>query len=148
MPVVISSHYLERLCTAREYNGLVWISGVLCGCAQFSRGDPSYGLPGPAFEVVERLTWFAQGTRSGGWTYFEGTPPERQTAMLARLKADTLHPDFGEQYQIGMRDWHRPSALGSLDTWLDAHDELNNSIVWQIICANRELVQALVNTDP
>ena len=67
--------------------------------------------------------------------------------MLTRLETDAAHPAFGEQYQIGMRDWRTPSALGSVDTWLDANDELNNSIIWQIIGANRELIQELANTD-
>jgi hypothetical protein len=147
MPVVISSDYLQRLCRAREYEGLVWISAALCGAAQFSPDDPAYGLPGAAFEVVERLAWFAQGTRSGAWTYFEATPLERQRAMLTRLGTDVSHPNFGEHYQIGMRDWRTPSALVSVDNWLDANDELNNSIIWTIICANRELVQGLANTD-
>lgn len=147
MPLFISSDYLQRLCTAREYEGLVWISGVLCGSAHFRPDDTAYGLPSAAFEVVERLWWFAQGTRSGTWTYFEATPPERQRAMLTRLEADASYPAFGEQYQIGMRDWRTPSALGSVDTWLEANDELNNNIIWQIICANRELVQELANAD-
>jgi len=147
MPAVISSDYLQRLCTAREYEGLVWISGVLCGSSQFSLDDPAYGLPSAAFEVVERLAWFAQGTRSGSWTYFESTPPERQRYMLRTLKADASHPAFGEHYEIGMRDWRTPSSLGSMDKWLDANDELNNSMIWQVICANRELLQRLANSD-
>ena len=60
MPVVLSSQYLDRLCEARDYDGLVWISGVLCGSDQFRADMPSYGFPDPAFSVVERLAWFSQ----------------------------------------------------------------------------------------
>jgi hypothetical protein len=85
--------------------------------------------------------------RSGVWTYFETTPIERQHAMLARLKADASQPAFCAQYQFGMRNWRTPSAVVPIDAWIEANDELNNSIIWQIICGNRELVQRLANTD-
>ena len=147
MPVILSSHYLDRVCETRDYQDLVWISGVLCGSRQFKAQDPAYALPDPAFSLVERLVWFAQGIRSGAWTYFEATPPERQTAMLAILECDVSHPAFAERYALGMRDWRVPANLRALDAWLDDNDELNTAIAWQTAAAHRELIQRLANSD-
>jgi hypothetical protein len=145
MSQIISTQYLTKLCDAREYDGLAWIAAVLCGGDQFRTESPTYGLPMPAFDIVERLSWFAQGTRSGAWTYFEATPPERQRAMLAVLEQDEAHPDFAAQYAFGMNNWRDAPILRPLDKWLDDNDELNNDLIWKIISANRELIQSLTN---
>lgn len=147
MPVILSPQYLDRLCTDRDYEGLAWISAVVCDCQRFDPSDPTYGLPIPAFCLVERLAWFAQGVRSGAWTYYEATPLARQRAMVSALDADAIHPAFAEQYSLGMREWRSPSQMATLDEWLDRNDEANNRIVWEIVAANRELLQELVNTD-
>lgn len=145
MPVIISSDYLDRLCAQRDYMGLVWISSALCGSRKFDQSDASFGLPLPFFCLVERLTWFAQGIRSGAWTYFEATPIPRQSAMLESLRADTLHQDFTKQYEFGMREWRAPSQHPMLDDWIDSNDNLNNQIAWQAVIENREQLQSLAN---
>jgi hypothetical protein len=148
MPTILSTPYLDRLCADRDYEGLARISSILCGSDRFNPTDPTYGLPDQAFCLVERLAWFAQGTRSGAWTYFEATPLARQSAMLSALSADALHPDFAEQYNFGVHEWRVPSRSAMLDRWLDANDDLNKRIAWQTVAANRELLQALVNLNP
>jgi hypothetical protein len=147
MPMVISSQYLDRLCADREYEGLAWISAVLCGSHRFNPSDPTYGLPSLAFCLVERLAWFAQSTRSGASTYFEATPLSRQSAMLSALNDDSTHPEFAEQYNFGICGWHIPSRSAILDGWLDKNDDLNNRIAWQTVATNRELLQGLANVD-
>ena len=145
MPAAISTQYLERLCEARDYDGLVWISGVLSGSDQFSPDDPAYGFPDPVFNFLERLAWFAQGTRSGVWTYFEATPLARQHAMLSILRRDSHHTEFSSQYAFGMENWRVPSSMRLLDAWLDANDGRNNAICWQIISSQPELIQRLTD---
>ena len=86
VPQVVSPAYLNTLCEAREYEGLTWISAVLCGSSSFDGTAAAYGLPTPLFLLVESLAWFAQGVRSGAWTYFEATPLAQQLAMLKALK--------------------------------------------------------------
>ncbi|KMO41808.1 hypothetical protein VQ02_04640 [Methylobacterium variabile] len=147
MPAIIPTHYLDRMCETRDYQDLVWISGVLCGSRYFQSHAPTYGFPDAAFSIVERVAWFAQGIRSGAWTYYEAALPECQTAMLAVLERDTSHPDFAEKYAFGMREWRVPTAMRALDHWLDASDDRNTSIAWQIVAANRGLIQRLASTD-
>lgn len=110
-----------------------------------TRTTPSYGFPDPAFNFLERLAWFAQGTRSGAWTYFEATPPERQHAMLSVLRRDFDHADFSAQYAFGMDNWQVPTSMKALDAWLDANDERNNAICWQIISSQCVLIQRLAD---
>lgn len=136
---------MSKLYEARDYDGLAWISAVLCGSSNFTMDNPTYGLPTPAFIIVERLAWFAQGIRSGSWTYFEATPLERQHAMLSALTQDETHADFAAKYAFGIQNWHEPSALHALDVWLDENDERNTKITWQLASANRELIQNIIN---
>lgn len=145
MSAAISTHYLERLCEIRDYDGLAWICAVLSGSDRFNADDPTYGFPDPAFNFLERLAWFAQGTRSGAWTYFEATPPARQHAMLSILRHDTHHADFSAQYAFGMENWKEPSSMKALDEWLDANDDRNNALCWQIICSQRDIFQRLTD---
>ncbi|KQP34994.1 hypothetical protein [Methylobacterium sp. Leaf100] len=146
MPIILSSATLDRMLAAPAYEDLVWIAGILAGCSRYDPEAPTYGLPEVAFGLVERLTWFAQGVRSGVWTYFEATPLPCQNAMLAILKADAAHPEFRQAYEIGMRDWRTPSALTAVDAWMDANDDRNTRILWDLVAANRTLLQGLVNT--
>jgi hypothetical protein len=145
MAIILSSDHLERLCAARAYDGLVWISSILCGCDTFRPDEPGYGLPTLLFNLVERLAWFAQATRSGVWTYFEATPPLVQQGMLASLQEDASRPRFAEQYRMGIRHWREPPALEPVDAWMLAHDTCNNDVCWSIVAAQRETLQALVN---
>jgi hypothetical protein len=108
------------LFVAREYDGLVWLSALICGSEVFDPQEPAYGLEPPLFLFVEALAWFAQAIRSGVWTYFETTPVGRQQRMLALLK--TIGPsEFGSAMRApcelgATSEQLRPSTHGSQRT--------------------------------
>ena len=96
----VTRSYVDGLFASRDYDGLVWLSSTLCGSRGFNLQSPTYGLPRTLFLFVESLFWFAQGLRSGVWTYFEATPSARQQEMLAAL-GDLAPEGFDEQYVPG-----------------------------------------------
>src|SRR5258708_2971759 len=99
----VTRSYLDGLFASRDYDGLVWLSSMLCGTRGFNLRSPTYGLPRALFLFVESLAWFAQGLRSGVWTYFEATPSVRQQEMLAAL-GDLAPKGFDEQYTVVCAD--------------------------------------------
>src|SRR5437868_8075886 len=100
----VTRSYLDTLFANRDYEGLVWLSSMICGSSGFDLQHPTYGLSRSLFLFVESLFWFAQSSRSGVWTYFEATPATRQQNMLEALRE--LGPaGFAEQYGLGMGEW-------------------------------------------
>ncbi len=83
---LIASAYLDKTFSERDEASLAFLSSLVCGTQAFDERHAIYGLPPPLFLFVEDLLWFAQAWRSGSWTYFEATPPERQQAMLEALR--------------------------------------------------------------
>ncbi len=109
----------------------------------FASRDSTYGLPRALFLFVESLAWFAQGLRSGVWTYFEATPSVRQQEMLAAL-GDLAPKGFDEQYGAGMRGWAEPDQAAAVDRWLAQSDEENNAFLWRLAEQNRAMIDALL----
>jgi hypothetical protein len=138
----VSANYVESLFVAREYQGLVWLSSLICGSEAFEPQDPAYGLEPPLFLFVETLAWSAQAIRSGVWTYFEATPIERQQRMLAHLK--TMGPlELGERYESAMRVWRNPASVAAIDEWIAENEQQNNDFLWTLAAQNRLLINQL-----
>lgn len=138
---------LDAIFQAREYEGLVSLSAALCGSNLFDGKGATWGLPSPLFLFVEGLLWFAQGIRSGTWTYFEATPPARQQAMLEALRQEGMPPDFAERYALGMRNWETPDALDALDAWLDDNDWLNKDLLWALASRHRTSIESVIRAE-
>jgi hypothetical protein len=139
----VTRSYADGLFANQDYDGLVWLSSMLCGSRGFNLQSPTYGLPRALFLFVESLGWFAQGLRSGVWTYFEATPPVRQQEMLAAL-SDLAPKGFDEQYSAGMRGWADAAQAAAVDTWLAQSDEENNAFLWRLAEQNRAMIDALL----
>lgn len=138
---VVSTEYLEKLCEEKDYSGLCWLSAVLCGSNRLEARGLTYGLPSALFLLIEGLTWFAQGQRSGVWTYFEATPQVRQQAMIEAFQQQDWPSDFSENYLFGMKNWSNPESVSMLDRWLVEKDDVNNALLWGIITNNGKLIQ-------
>ena len=119
------------------------LSSALCSGSVFRPQELQYGLPLPAFTFVESLLWFAQAQRSGVWTYFESTPPERQAAMLQTLESNPAPAGFAEHYALGMNNGKDVEKLDVVDLWIRAHDVDNNAWLWRIADEHRALFEAL-----
>ena len=141
MQEVVSTEYLKKLCDEKDYFGLCWLSSVLCGSTRFEAKDPTYGLPSALFLLVEGLTWFAQGQRSGVWTYFEATPIVHQRAMVKAFQEQEWPSDFSEHYLLGMENWRNSENIFMLDRWLVKKDDINNALLWEIVANNGKLIQ-------
>jgi hypothetical protein len=139
----VTRSYVDGLFARRDYDGLVWLSSTLCGTRGFNLQNPTYGLPRAVFLFVESLGWFAQGLRSGVWTYFEATPSARQQEMLAAL-GDLAPQGFAEQYAAGVRGWTDTTRAAEVDKWLQQNDETNNAFLWQLAEQNRTMIDALL----
>jgi hypothetical protein len=139
----VTPSYVNGLFATRDDDGLVWLCSAICGGGQFNRQSPTYGLPKALFLFVESLTWFAQGLRSGVWTYFEATSSMRQQEMLAALH-DLAPVGFDEQYASGMRGWADAAQAGEVDSWLEQNEEKNDAFLWQLLEQNREMIDALL----
>lgn len=100
MQPVFSQAYLDALFTTGSQENLVEISALLSGSAQFSPTQLDYGLDAPLFVFIESLTWFSQSLRSGAWTYFDATDPDRQAIMIVTLKSEGPE-GFAQQYAFG-----------------------------------------------
>jgi hypothetical protein len=138
-----TADFVDRVFASRDYGGLVWLSGLVCGQPGFQLKDRSYGLPPLQFLFVESLLWFAQARRSGVWTYFEATPAGRQEHMRALLAAHG--PDgFGERYAEGMATWREPDATDGLDRWIDANFSLNSDFLWGLAVQHRQWLDDLI----
>jgi hypothetical protein len=99
-----SDRYLDGLFESSTYHDLVVLQGILTTPPHFDSHQPDYGLPSHFFVVVEGLAWFAQACRSGVWTYFEATPPQRQQAMyeaLLQFGRKSLHSTISSECVIG-----------------------------------------------
>ena len=139
----VTRSYLDGLFANRDYEGLVWLSSMICGSSGFDLQHPSYGLSRSLFLFVESLFWFAQSSRSGVWTYFEATPATRQQNMLEALRE--LGPTgFDEQYGIGMGEWTNVEQAAGVDKWLWENEHTNNAFLWQLAEQNRAAMDVLV----
>jgi hypothetical protein len=143
MNSLVTRSYVDGLFSNRDYDGLVWLSSAICGSSAFDLRLPTYGLPRTLFLFVESLAWFAQGLRSGAWTYFEGTPSVRQQEMLAAL-GDLAPKGFGKQYSAGMRGWADAAQAAVVDKWLQQSDDENNAFLWRLAEQNRAMIDALL----
>jgi hypothetical protein len=139
----VTRSYADGLFASQDYDGLVWLSSMLCGSHGFNLQSPTYGLPRALFLFIESLAWFAQGLRSGAWTYFEATPSVRQQEMLAALR-DLAPKGFDEQYSAGMRGWADAAQAAAVDTWLQQSDEEINAFLWRLAEQNRAMIDALL----
>jgi hypothetical protein len=139
----VTRSYVNGLIATRDDDELDWLSSAVCGCDQFDFQAPMYGLPKALFLFVESVSWFAQGLRSGMWTYFEAKSPMQQQEMLAALR-DLAPAGFAEQYAIGMKVRTDAAQIAEVDEWLDQNDERNNAFLWQLLEQNREMIDALL----
>jgi hypothetical protein len=131
-----SDRYLDGLLDSSSYHDLVVLQGILMTPPRFDSHQPDYGLPPYFFVVVEGLAWFAQAWRSGVWTYFETTPPQRQQTMLEAL-LQFGPEEFAQHYQFGMRHWRETQEVARLDSWMKAMDEVANEWMRTILRAHR-----------
>ena len=141
--VVRSTRYWDALFQSRDYGRLVDLSSALCSGSVFRPQESQYGLPRAAFTFVESLLWFAQAQRSGVWTYFESTPPERQAVMLEALEGHPAPTGFAAHYALGMSNIRDVHKLAVVDLWIRAHDVDNNAWLWRIADEHRALFEAL-----
>jgi hypothetical protein len=138
---LISPAYLDSLFKARDETGLAWLSSVICGAPGFDQGQATYGLDPALFLIVEDLLWFAQSVRSGAWTYFEATGPDRQAAMLDRLAADAP-PGWSEHYAFGTAHWREAGSMTPLDRWIGERDRDNTAFLWNHLARHRGRLDA------
>ena len=111
MPRKFAIEYIDRLLADGSYDALVHLSSAICSSAQFDAALRDYGLPRFAFLFAETILWFAQGSRSGVWTYYyEATPRDRQDAMANALR-ELAPEDFAPRYERGMRDWQDETKI-------------------------------------
>ena len=137
MPRKYAIEYIDRLLAEGTYESLVHLSSAICSSAQFDAASRDYGLPRFAFLFAETLLWFAQGSRSGVWTYYEATPPDRQHAMADALR-EAAPEEFALMYERGMRDWQDETKIAALDTWMQAHDDAAHEWLCALLKDNRE----------
>jgi hypothetical protein len=143
MPPKFAAEYVDRLLADATYESLADLSSAICSSLKFNAELPDYGLPHVAFIFVETLLWFAQGERSGVWTYYEATPRPRQDAMLDALRRGAPE-ELSSWYERGMRDWSDEDRIAAVDTWIEAHGEAANQWLRALAANNREALLALV----
>jgi hypothetical protein len=136
--------YLDRIFDTAEYDGLTWLSSMICASEVFRPQHVTYGLPQPLFLLVEGLLWFAQSGRSGVRTYFEATPVDRQRAMLQALEHVAAPKDVLGNYQSGMEAWRDPFRTTNLDCWIDRNDEAITRYLWGLAKTHRPEIEALI----
>jgi hypothetical protein len=142
MPPKYAPQYVDRLLASEAHEDLATLSSMICSSARFNQEASDYGLPQFAFLFVETLLWFAQAVRSGAWTYYEATPPERLDAMLAAL-AEAAPKEFSLWYEKGMRSW-RDDTVTDVDDWMKSNDEAANAWIRTLLRHNRDAVLELV----
>jgi hypothetical protein len=138
-----SERYLESLLDSTQYDSLVELQGLLLLVPGYDGSQPARGLAPHFFVVVEALQWFAQTSRSGVWTYFEATPPQRQQAMvdaLTSLGADEL----ARRYRFGIERWRDPTAIAELEAWMEATDEATHQWLRTLLRTHRTVFKALL----
>jgi hypothetical protein len=137
-----SDRYIDGLLESSTYLDLVALQGILLTSPQYDSSQPGYGLPPCFFVVAEGLLWFAQAWRSGVWTYFEATPPQRQQAMYEAL-LQFGPEEFAQRYQFGMRHWRETQEIAPLDSWMKEMDEVATEWMRTILRAHRAEYKAL-----
>jgi|UPI000648A44D hypothetical protein len=140
----VAPAYLDSQFDAAEYDGLAWLSSMICASDAFRPEHPTYGLSQSLFLLVEGLSWFAQAARSGVRTYFEATPVERQQAMLRALEHEAAPDDLLDNYRSGISAWRDPVLTADLDRWIDRSDEANTRYLWSLARAHRPEIEALI----
>ena len=143
MPPKFATAYVDRLLADSTYESLAELSSAICSSARFNAELRDYGLPRFAFLFVETLLWFAQGERSGAWTYYEATPQARQDAMLDTLRRDAPE-EFSSWYERGMHDWSDEIRIAAVDTWIEAHGEATYRWLRALAANNRVTLLELV----
>jgi hypothetical protein len=142
MPRKYAAEYIEGLLARANYEDLVNLSSAICGSSQFMATSPDYGLPQSAFLFIETLLWFAQGIRSGIWTFYEATSQTRQDAMAAALR-EAGPEEFASWYERGMHDWRDETQIGAVDNWIEANDEVANHWLRGLVRRSRETLLEL-----
>jgi hypothetical protein len=138
-----SPRYLDALLDSAAYDSLVELQGLLLRVPDYDVSQPARGLCPPFFVVVETLQWFAQGSRSGVWTYFEATPPQRQQAMTDALQKLGAH-ELARRYHYGIAQWRDPAAIAELDVWMRAQDEVAHQWLRALLRTHRAELKALL----
>jgi hypothetical protein len=138
-----SSKWVNDLIDGDEYGQLAELSAILWSWQQLNhKGVVDNRLPIPAFVFVEALTWWAQASRSGAWTYFEATVSQRQKEMLAALR--THAPEgYAEWYAFGMEHWKSPEKMKPLDSWMESNDEAATDWLRKHVRQYREVILEL-----
>jgi hypothetical protein len=142
MRLKFSQSYLDALFSSPDAGKLVELSTYLHRAEGYSSNEPNYGYPQPVFVFVESLVWFAQGIRSGVWTYYEATPRARQDAMLSALECEAPR-GFSTHYSLGMRNWQDRVKIEVVDTWLQDYEEDNNRWLWRLVNEHRPDIERL-----
>lgn len=140
----VAPAYLDSIFKAADYDGLAWISSMICAADSFQPRHATYGISQPLFVLVEGLLWFAQGVRSGVCTYFESTPVERRQAMLRALDHEAAPDGFLANYRFGAEACKDPAQASSLDNWIDRNDDANTRYLWGLARLHRSEIEALI----
>jgi len=127
-----SAEYVDDLLARGGYTELTELSAIICGSPSLRRDNPGWGLPEIPFVFVETLFWFAQGMKSGVWTYYEATPVARQEAMLKAPYSATVSPMPGL-----LRATHQ---LAAQTFATKRHSEIRRSLAFQWIFPRRHAI--------
>ncbi|MFT0212456.1 hypothetical protein VQ643_07530 [Pseudomonas sp. F1_0610] len=124
-----SARYIQKLLDSSDVQHLAEIANILSSNPLTDFTLKYYNLPSALFVFIETQTWFAQGSRSGVWTYFEATDKTTQQQMAKALLA-FAPKDFYQNYLLGMSHWQDTVFTERLDHWLDTNQERCN--VWLV----------------
>ena len=138
-----SDSHIDRLLVNGHCDTLAHVQGLLHGWPGLAVDDPRYGLPPPLFTFTETLSWFSQAIRSGGWTYFEATPTQRQSALLDDLR-EMAPGDVVRRYEEGIWHWQDESVMGNHDRWVCANESACNRWLHALLRRNRDELQKVL----
>jgi len=90
------------------------------------------------------LSWIS-ARRSGVWTYYEATSPDKQQDLLKKLTQHATLNFLAERYQYGMENWHTENALNDLEHWLDKNEKRIHQILVEILKDDEEALVRLAS---
>ena len=136
--------YISDLLDKRSFSAAVALQSFIFGWEGVEDHLPDRGLPKPIFAALEVLTWFSQGDRSGAWTYYETTPPERLTAVKAVLN-ELQAGEIASRYSYGSRNWRSIEAMRELDQWIGENEQPVIAWYFEVLARHRAQLD-LINT--